>query len=212
MLVARFQHAPVYVVSDPDLVNTMGLGRADHAAIVYDLLVHELGAESVVIDEIVHGFNRADSIWSELFRFPLVLVTFHVAMLFALALWAALRRFGRPLERPPRVARGKHTLLDNTATLLALGHHAGHGVREYFRATMRSLARTYGLPTELSDEDRLAAIADLAKRRGAKGDVHVLAAHAKALVDRRGDERRAMHVARDIHRFRMEMTDGAATH
>jgi len=210
VLVARFRDAPIYVVSDPDLVNTMGLGAADHVAILRHLLIDALMAEGVVIDEAVHGFTRVDSIWSELFRFPLVVVTFHFALLLALVMWAAVRRFGKPLERPPRVARGKATLLDNTATLLALGHHAGHGVREYFRATLRWLARTYGLPSELSDEERVARIAELARRRGATTDVRALAAEARSLADRRGDERRALQVARRIFRLRTEMIDGAA--
>lgn len=209
VLVARFRSAPVFVVSDPDLVNTMGLDEADHALVMYHLLTDTLVANGVVIDEVVHGFERADSIWSELFRFPLVLVTFHLAGLLALAIWAAMRRFGKPAARPPRVPTGKTTLLDNTATLLALGHHAGHGVREYFRSTLRGLARVYGLPTELSDEDRLAAIDDLAKRRGSKGEVRALAAEAAALLDRRGDERRALALARRIYTFRTEMIDGA---
>lgn len=209
VLVARFRDAPIYVVSDPDLVNTMGLGQADHVAILHHLLTVELAADGVIIDEAVHGFSRVESIWSELFRFPLIVVTFHFALLLALALWAAMRRFGKPMERPPRVARGKTTLLDNTATLLALGHHAGHGVREYFRATLRWLARTYGLPSELSDAERLKLIADLAKRRGASIDVHALAAEARSLVNRRADERRALQVARRIFTLRTEMIDGA---
>ncbi|MFO0751184.1 MAG: hypothetical protein U1F43_36750 [Myxococcota bacterium] len=209
VLIARFRAAPVWVVSDPDLLNTMGLGTADHAPILYHLLTDVLVADGVVIDEVVHGLQRAESIWSELFRFPIVLATFHLAGLLALALWASLRRFGKPAPRPPRVPTGKTTLLDNTATLLALGHHAGHGVREYFRSTLRGMARVYGLPSELSDDDRITAIADLARRRGTKNDVRALAAEAAALHDRRADERRALALARRIYTFRTEMIDGA---
>lgn len=208
VIVARFVDAPIWVVSDPDLLNTMGLGAADHSVLLYHLMARELLAEGAVIDEVTHGFVRAESIWSELFRFPLVLATFHFAGLMALVLWAALLRFGKPEQRPPRVPTGKSTLLDNTATLLALGHNAGHGVREYFGATLRAVARVYGLPSELTHEQRLAGVADLAKRRGAKRDVHLLAAEAADIRDKKHDERRALQVARRIYEFRMEMIDG----
>jgi len=208
VLVARFKRAPVWVVSDPDLLNTMGLGAGDNALVVYHLMAKELVASGAVVDEVAHGFMRAESIWSELLRFPLVLATFHFAGLMALVLWASLLRFGKPAQRPPRVPVGKSTLLDNTATLLALGHNAGHGVREYFGSTLRAVARVYGLPSELTHEQRLSAVADLATRRGVPSNVHLLAVEAADIRDKRSDERRALQVARKIYTFRTEMIDG----
>lgn len=208
VLVGRVPGRDVYVVADPDLLSTMGLGQKDNALVIYRVLSDALAAKGVVIDEVVHGFERVDNIFAELFRFPVVLLTFHLAGLLALGIWAALFRFGKPEPRPPRVPTGKAALLDNTATLLAYGHHAGHGVREYFRSTLRAVARMYGLPSELSDEARFATLADLAARRGAERDLTELAADVAQLQDRRGDERRALALARRIYSFRTEMLHG----
>jgi len=205
-------------VSDPDLLNTMGLGKVDHAEIAMALVLDVLRADAVVIDEVSHGFEKAATLWQELFAFPLVLFTLHLIGLLGFALWAAMPRFGKPEARPPRVPSGKQTLLDNTATLLALGHHAGHGVKRYLEANLRAVARAYGLPPEASDAARLDAIAELAARRGVgtkRGqdalDIRALARDAAALAQRdgrRGDDRKARDLAKRIHQFRTEMRDG----
>ena len=85
-------------------------------------------------------------------------------------------------------------------------------MREYFRSTLRAVARVYGLPSELSDEARFATLADLAARRGAERDLNELAADVAQLQDRRGDERRALALARRIYTFRTEMLHGHRSH
>ena len=209
-LLARVRGTNVYLLSDPDIVNTMGIGSGDHANIAIALVTEVLGADAVVVDEVNHGFEKVETIWQELFGFPLLLLTLHVAGLLALALWAAMARFGKPEARPPRVPSGKQTLLDNTATLLALGRHAGYGAKRYFETTLRALSRTYGIPPESSDPARIDLLATLALRRGSKTDLRVLAREVAALADRGGarDEHRARELARRIFSFRKELTDG----
>lgn len=209
-LLARVRGTNVYLLSDPDLVNTMGIGAGDHAAIAVAMVSEVLGANEVVLDEVNHGFEKAETIWQELLGFPLLLLTLHVAGLLALALWAAMARFGKPEARPPRVPSGKQTLLDNTATLLALGRHAGYGAKRYFETTLRALSRTYGLAAEAGEAARIEQLATLALRRGHKTDLRVLAREVAALADRGGarDEHRARELARRIYSFRKELTDG----
>jgi len=209
-LLAKVSGSEVYLLSDPDLVNTMGLGLADHAHLAVAIVDEVLGVDEVVVDEIAHGFERAETIWQELMGFPLILVTLHVAGLLALALWAAMARFGKPEARPPRVPSGKQTLLDNTATLLALGHHAGYGAKRYLETTLRLLARAYGLPAEASEEARLEQLATIAARRGGRTDLRALAREVAGLADRGGlrEEHRARELARRIYDFRKELWDG----
>ncbi len=210
ILFARMRGTKVYLLSDPDLINTMGIGAGDHAAIALTIVADLLAAEGVVIDEVSHGFERVETIWEELFRFPLVLLTLHLAGLLALALWTALVRFGKPEARPPRVPSGKQTLLDNTATLLALGRHAGYGAKRYFETTLRALSRSYGIPPEASEEVRIAQLAAIARRRGSTTDLATLASEVEALAERGGsrEQHRAQDIARRIFAFRKELTDG----
>ncbi len=209
-LLARVKSTNVYVLSDPDILNTMGVGQGDHALLAVAMVREVLGADEVVLDEVSHGFEKAETVWQELFGFPLVLVTLHVAALLALVLWAAMARFGKPEARPPRVPSGKQTLLDNTATLLALGHHAGYGAKRYFETTLRALAHGYGIPAEIPEQSRVQQLAAIAARRGSKVDLAGLAREVGALADRGGlgNEHRARELARRIYAFRKELTDG----
>jgi hypothetical protein len=129
LLVARTPGAPaVYLVADPDLIENHGLGTADHAALIHDLLVRELAAKEVIFDETIHGFARKPGLFAEAFRFPLVLATLQSLILAGVVLWAGMGRFGKPL--PPRQAlEGPETLIDNTARLLSRVKKGGHGHR-----------------------------------------------------------------------------------
>lgn len=209
-LLARVPGTTIHLLSDPEPLSTMGLGLADHAPIALALIEEGLGVKAVVIDEIAHGYEKAQTIWQELFRFPLVLVTFHLALFGALALWTATQRFGKPERPPPRVPAGKQTLIDNTATLLALGHHAGTGVKKYLEAALRQLARAYGLAPELSAERRLEHLAMLARRVDERHDLLAIARDVANLRDGKGrrEERRARTLALRIYRLKSEMLHG----
>ncbi len=210
VLLGRVPGTEIYILSDPDLLSTMGIGLGDHALVAVALVQRILKVDGVVIDEVTHGFERARTLWRELFDFPLVLVTFHLAGLLALALWASTSRFGKPESPPPRVPSGKKTLIENTATLLALGHHAGTGVKRYLETALRQLSRAYGLPAELPDGKRLELLAELARRVDPKHDLEAIATEVAALKDGRGrhKERRARELASSIHRLKMEMLHG----
>lgn len=207
LLVAAFPATNLYLLADPDLLNTMGLGRGDNAVVLYRTLVDGLGATGLVVDEVVHGFKKAASIWAELVTFPLVLLTAHLLALLALALWAAMARFGAPRPFPPRVAPGSGTLIDNTATLLGLGGYTGHAIREYWRSTLRALTRAFAVPRPATGGE-LEALQRLATQRGLSEDVADLAARVATIRHKKGDARRALALARRIHRFREEMLDG----
>lgn len=209
-LLARVRGTTIHLLSDPEPLSTMGLGLADHAPLALALIEDALGVKAVVIDEIAHGYEKAQTIWQELFRFPLVLVTFHLALFGALALWTATQRFGKPERPPPRVPAGKQTLIDNTATLLALGHHAGTGVKKYLEAALRQLARAYGLAPELSAERRLEHLATLARRVDEHHDLLAIARDVASLRDGKGrrEERRARTLALRIYRLKSEMLHG----
>src|SRR5262249_39118671 len=87
----------VVVISDPDLIARHGLGRNATAILAVralGLLRH--GDETVVVDESLHGFATAATVWREMLRFPLVLVPVHLALIACLLLLATMTRFGSP--------------------------------------------------------------------------------------------------------------------
>lgn len=206
ILVAKVREHPLYVVADPDLLNTHGLARGDNAVYAHRLLVDHLRPTSFVIAEEIHGYAVTPSVWRALLRPPLVLLTLHLAGLALLVLWAGTGRFGRPLPLPPRVAPGKRTLIDNTAALLGLGGHYNQRVGQYLEWTVRRTARRFSLAAGEGLRRQVTRLARLGERRGVTVD---LERTARSIVALGGNEpQRALALAHDLYRWRKEMEDG----
>ncbi len=197
------------VVADPDLVETHGLGRGGNAALLVRLL-ERLGAgkRTVVVDETLHGLEEQPSIARALVRFPLVLATVSAAVAAALLAWAASIRFGRPRPPDPALAPGKLFLVEQTAALLRHGGRAPDAAAAYLRAAKDEVSQRLRAPGETSAGD--AWLARHAAARGADGALAALEERVRRLAGRRlGGEEEAVRLARDIHAWREELTDGA---
>ena len=194
------------VVADPDLFNTHGLGKADHALVAQKLLRDHFDAGQLVIDETIHGFTLEPGFLAELFRFPLVLAVAHALLVLALVVWAGLRRFGAPRREESALGGGKLVLIDNTAKLLSLSGNPAYALPAYFRGCVRDVAQHYHVPSELSRRQTIERLEELGEVRG----------HALGLrdiwerIERSKDSKRArrdtsVQLARQLHHWREGM-------
>jgi len=199
------------ILADPDVIETHGLGRGGNAALALALL-DRLGAGDgpIVVDETLHGHALQPSIARELLRFPLVLATLQALAAGLLLAWAALVRFGRPQHPAPALAPGKAFLVDSTAELLRAGGDVAHAAAAYLRAAREEvLARLR--PSGEAGGSSDAWLARVEAARGREGELRRLERRVKAIEGRRrGAEAEAVRAAREIHRWREELTDGAA--
>jgi uncharacterized protein DUF4350 len=196
------------LISDPDLLNNHGLGRGDNAAVVFELLTRSLGATGVVFDETIHGFHRKQGLLAEALGFPMVLGVVQGLVLLGVVLWAGMGRFGKPLPPPAPLAAGKEILIDNTAQMLSSGGHAADCLARYFRQTTRAVAAHYFLPPDLPDGERLARLQRITGARGGKVSLAELERSVWQLPDSRPGEEPAAAIARRLHDWRVEMTNG----
>jgi len=197
-----------YLISDPDLLNNQGLGKEGNAEAVYQFLVHDLAATSVVFDETIHGFNRVPGLLAEALRFPMVLAVLQSVLLLGVVLWAGMGRFGKPLPAAAGVGAGKEVLIDNTAKLLAGGGHAADSLLLYFRQTTRAVAAHYFLPADLPESERLARLQRLTDGHGLGLNLAVLERGIQNLPAGRRGEEQAPRIAGRLHEWRGQMTGG----
>lgn len=200
------------VVSDPDLLNTHGLGRGDNALLAHRLLVGREGSPATwVVDETLHGYEVVPSMVRELLELPLALFTLQTLLLALLATWAAARRFGRPLEPPPRLEGGSRTLIDNTARLLAVGGDHAEALDRYLDLVVDDGGAAYGAPAGLGRPERVAHLAAAAKRRGVTHDLNEIARRTLGLHGQpaRSTGPRALTLARRLWKWREEVVHGA---
>ena len=74
-------HRDLWILTDPDLLANHGLHEGQNASIAVKAIQRiRGGGGSVVIDEEMHGYGTAHSVWRALLTFPLVLVTLHAAL------------------------------------------------------------------------------------------------------------------------------------
>ncbi len=206
-LVIRSRDGLLWVVSDPDVFNTAGLARGDNPVLARALLVDLLEPESLVIDEVLHGYGQEPNLWRALLRFPLICVTLHLLALLALLLWATTSRFGRPLPAPSRLPPGKLTLLDNTARLLSLGGDVKHSLKRYLELTVRRAAIRWGVAGG-SLRQQVERLGALSTSRGVSEDLEQLATRIVRWPAKDTEPRKALALARGLHRWRKETLDG----
>lgn len=204
-LVLAHKETGLYVLSDPDLLNTQGMSdpaKARAALALVETLVPP--DQAVAFDLSLHGFTRPRSVLRLMLEPPLL--GFTLCLLFAAGLvgWQAAIRFQPHRHTRRAVALGKKALADNTAALVRLARREHRMAAPYAELVRAQAARAVAAPPTLSREALTALLDRLAKRQGAERTYEDLSAEAeKARTP--GD---LMSVARSLTRWKLEMTRG----
>lgn len=207
---AKARGRTVYVLSDPDLFANHGLGRGRNAELAVRILDEARQGGAVVFDETTHGFALRPSLWSELFRPPLLFALAQTLLAAAFLLLSGTRRFGAPAPAPPPISPGKAFLIGNTADLLRFGGHALETLERYHANAVQESARRLSCPPEFETKQMAAFVLERARERGLEG----MAAAVEQDLDRaRKRGRRRPHLvlraARGVHRFQQELIHGS---
>ncbi|WP_292066958.1 hypothetical protein [Brevundimonas sp. UBA7664] len=204
-LVLTHDDSGLYVLADPDLLNTRDMDQPAKARAALALL-ETLGPpdQAIAFDLSLHGFTRPRSVLRLLLEPPLL--GFTLCLLFAAALvgWQAMVRF-RPHRHARRaVALGKKALADNTAALVRLARREHGMARPYADLVRAQAARAVAAPSSLSQDETTALLDRLARRQGSATTFADLSAQA----DRARNAGDLMSVARSLMRWKLEMTRG----
>ncbi len=209
----------IWILSDPDVIANMGIGRGDNAAFAVALVDAlrswnntDLGAP-VVFDETVHGFRAPQgSPIKLLFRFPFVIVTILACAACLLLVAAGTDRFGAPLRPKPVLDFGKAGLIANGARLLDYAGHQTVVLRRYVRMTVKSAARALHAPAGLSDSALAEWLDRVGKARGVQTSCAAILTNLAAVTgDAPDDLERLFACAGDIHKWKGELLHGSAT-
>jgi hypothetical protein len=191
---------PIYILSEPDLMNNQGLAGADTARAAVAIIARlRRGEGPVRFDVTLNGMGRDPGLLHAVFEPPLLGAT-TCALLAALLIGLhAASRFGSPQRAGRIFARGKTVLAVNTAELLRIMGREGAMAGRYVQAArelvlMRLGARRHAAP----EQDELLAIlerqngldiryGELAQEAGkAQGGAALLRIAQKAYLWRRG--------------------------
>jgi hypothetical protein len=193
----------LYVLTDPDLMNTHGLASFDTAQTALAVLDALRGPDTAVVQDVtLNGFTRARSILKLAFEPPflgLTLSALAVALLMALH---AAARFGPAQTGGRALALGAKALADNSAGLIRLARREPALAPAYAAQVRAAVARAVGAPRDLTGPDLDALLDRLARARGVAEQSSALTAAAQAVRTRV----ELMQLARSLNHWRTEMT------
>ena len=124
-VLAKITDEPVYILSDPDFLNTLGMANEDRARFAVNLLEavsewEEAEYDIFIFDLIKHGFGNTDNLIKYLLQPPFLAATLCLIAAGILVGWQAFSRFGDPEKEIPDYALGKSTLADNAARFIKI--------------------------------------------------------------------------------------------
>jgi hypothetical protein len=216
LLVARIEleRMIVYLVSDPDVADNMGLGSGQNAAFTINLIRHVIMRENLsgpitfLEFDILKRNRRSEfKLSNPLFTFPTFLIGI-LTLLSALLFWAALaRRFGGVIASFPFDYRfGKSKLIDNSSRLMARPGLLPSVLKAYQKMTVQRVERAVHAP-KLSDQDLIRWLDRAAAARGVKRGLHSILTKARAARES-GAYDDMIKSAIELHKFSKELESG----
>ena len=202
-VLARHHRTGLYVLADPDLLNTHGLKDAStaRAAVAIVDLIRD-GDGPIIFDLTLHGLARSRNLLKLMLEPPLLGATLCLLAAALLVAFQAAVRFGPAKEGGRAIALGKRALADNTAGLIRLARREHRMAAPYAALVRADVARAVAAPRNLGGDDLDAFLDRLGERLGASRPYTALAAEARAARNA-GD---LIRVARNLRRWKLEMT------
>ncbi len=145
----------IYVLSDPELMNTHGLAHIDNARLM--LMMFEAITENdksfpITFDTTINGFERSRNLLQLLFKPPLLGATLFAFAASILLGWAAFVRFGREPVSRPEFATGRASLIASTAGLFEQTAREHLLAKQYADIVDRLTVTELGYPDDLTPQ------------------------------------------------------------
>ena len=203
VVMAQAPSSRIYVLSDPDLLNTQGLSNLDtFSSAVAIVRTLKTGDGPVMFDVSLNGYKSERSPLRLMFDPPFLAVTLCFVAAMILAGIQSAFRFG-PVRRTQRAfALGKEALTDNSAQLIRLARREPNMAPGYVALAQKSAARAVGAPRELTGDALTRFLDRMAAQRGLTDTLTGLSAEAGHVAGRAG----LTALAARVYRWRLEMT------
>ena len=196
------QTTGVYVLADPDFLDTAGMKTLAGARAAIDMLsVIRAEGVPVVFDLTLHGFERSLNPLRLMLEPPLLGATLCLLAAMILVGVQAAVRFGPAQGQARAVALGKRALADNTAGLVRMARREHRMAAPYAEMVRAETARAVGAPRGLEGDELDPVLDRLGAASGVSHRISNLIERARAARTKAD----LMEVARDLYRWRLEM-------
>ena len=198
---ADWRGRAVYVLADPDFLNTQGIADIETARTglaMLDLL-HQPGDE-IIFDVTLNGFGRARSVLRLAFTPPFLPATLCLFAAACLLGWRAALRAGPSAATTRAIALGKSALADSSAALIRLARREHKMGKGYAALTGASVAELIGAARK-TDAENAEMLAAVGQAQGVSPRFSDLANEAAAAQP----PARMLEAAKKLHAWKEEM-------
>jgi len=149
-VLAKIENSEIYILSDPDFMNTMGISsksRARFAVDMLDAVIADAGAdpERVSFDLTFHGFGSKTNVIKVLTQPPFLAATLCLLAAGGLIAWQAFSRFGDPQKTKRDYALGKFSLADNAARFIRIAGREPNMAKDYAALVRKRVVKDLNL-------------------------------------------------------------------
>jgi hypothetical protein len=204
-VMARFDQEgslPIFILADPDFLNTLGMGDANTAQAGLAMLDQaRVAGEPTIFDVTLNGLGASRSALRLAFEPPFLGATLGLAIGAVLLGWRAAARFGPAAPARRAIALGKAALADNSAALIRLASREQRMGAGYARLVAADLAEAI-TGSRKADADAAALLDRLAAAHGVTPNYTQLKAEAASAKT----PHQMLEAARKLHAWKEEMT------
>lgn len=206
-LLSKLPGEDIFLLTDPDLANTFGLIRADHAAFSLSLIdwLKEYPAQPLIFDATLHGFERSENLLRSIFDAPFLGATLIALSSVVLIGWAAFVRLTPPKREQTSILFGKRALAESTAGLISMSRREAGMAEPYLDSTRRFLILRLGLPRQITDHELALTLDRIAAQKHLDTNWSEV---QRMMLDRPRNRTELRDRAHKVWRWRKEMTDG----
>ncbi|MDR2386019.1 MAG: hypothetical protein LBE80_00355 [Deltaproteobacteria bacterium] len=206
----------VYLISDPDVANNLGLGQKNNAEFILKVIKNIYQQEGLSGDLSFIKMDMADFLKSSnpnpffgpLLEYPFNIISI-LTVLTALLFFGALgKRFGGIGQVTLEMGFGKSKLIDNSAKLMARPNLLPYALEAYQKMTLSWAEKTFHLPRQ-SNIDSRRWLDKVAAAKGLKTSLSSIMAMGQRARNQKSDDD-MMACALKLYKFRKELESGSS--
>ncbi|MCF6293661.1 MAG: hypothetical protein L3J04_09740, partial [Robiginitomaculum sp.] len=154
LLLGKIPDKEIYILSDPDIMNTLGTADIFNSAAGIRIVEALAGKDKTVLfDLTLHGFEQNSSLLRTILMPPFLTATLSAVATAGLMVWAAWLRFGPISRRKIVFALGKTALATNSAALIQMAGRETAMVSKFAELSKALAAKDANIPKGLGRDE-----------------------------------------------------------